>query len=61
MESRTLFMRLCSLVVCVLVVFPTPRAQAQLFDNLEAFGNRLDVGDPDVSSRWEWFRIEPLT
>ena len=46
-------MRLCFLVVCVLVVSPAPRVRAQLFENLEAFGNRLDVGDPDESSQWQ--------
>ncbi|MBI4586570.1 MAG: VCBS repeat-containing protein [Planctomycetes bacterium] len=28
------------------------RAVGQLFDNLRAFGNRLDAGDPEVSSTW---------
>ena len=29
------------------------QASGQLFENLKAFGSRLDVGDPGISSGWQ--------
>ncbi|MBI4602391.1 MAG: VCBS repeat-containing protein [Planctomycetes bacterium] len=50
MTRRTTF-----LVFAVLVVFGwAPGARAQLFENLKAFGSRLDVGDPAVTSTWDY-------
>ena len=33
--------------------------RAQLFDSLQAFGSRLDAGDPSVESTWEWGKEGP--
>ena len=34
-------------------------ARGQLFENLDAFGKRLDVGDPDIQSTWRAFHEGP--
>lgn len=41
-----------SLIVCLTLVVCVQSGRAQLFENLEAFGSRLGVGDPDVASGW---------
>jgi hypothetical protein len=40
-------------ILTLLAALPIQRAPAQLFENLEAFGGRLDVGDPEVATGWE--------
>ena len=51
------------LVTVVWALFVGPygasRAHAQLFENLEAFGRRLDVGDDEVPSDWQEGREGP--
>ena len=53
--------RLAVTVGCAVLVgsLATERAHAQLFENLEAFGRRLDVGDPTVPSTWQEEREGP--
>ena len=56
MNQKAILVRLarCHAVLCTVFVslFLSDRAFAQLFENLDAFGKRLDVGDPAVASRW---------
>ena len=48
------------LVISLLAVLSAaPPLFAQLFDNLEAFSSRLDLGDPATVSRWEWGKEGP--
>ncbi len=42
----------CGVCCALLFAVLSGRASAQLFENLDAFGKRLDVGDPAVESRW---------
>ena len=47
-------------VVALLALLSLPSSlRAQLFKNLEAFGSRYDVGDPEVDSEWQHGREGP--
>src|SRR5262245_50051352 len=42
-----------ALVLIFLLALAPGRASGQLLDNLQAFGARIAVGDPDIASTWE--------
>ncbi|MBI4603840.1 MAG: VCBS repeat-containing protein, partial [Planctomycetes bacterium] len=48
--SRLPALRFLALVLVPVLASP---ARGQLFESLQAFGSRLDVGDPEVASTWE--------
>jgi hypothetical protein len=53
MSAQTLFCLRRTRILLVVALLASRPAAAQLFDNLQAFTGRVEVGDPGVVSTWE--------